>query len=246
MKFYGSSKTGPVRSSNQDAFFALQLQSGVFIAAVCDGMGGAAAGNVASKTAVKIISEQLKTSFAALPDEDFDSIGEIKKSFSDADDGIRELVVKHPDYAGMGTTAVLIVAYDEKAYVAHIGDSRCYNVSAESETLTRLTKDHSYVQMLIDNNEITESEAEKHPNKNIITRSIGGMAKASPDVILTKAKGQFLLCSDGLTNYVTEDRILEIMISVPSPQKAVNKLVSEAIKNGGGDNVTALIVDFSK
>ncbi len=244
MKFYGSSKTGPVRSSNQDAFFAMQLQSDVLIAAVCDGMGGAAAGNVASKTAVKIISEQLKSAFAALPDDDFDSEGEIKKAFCDADDGIRELVAKHPDYAGMGTTAVLLVAYNDKAYVAHVGDSRCYNL--DGETLTRLTKDHSYVQMLIDNNEITESEAETHPNKNIITRSIGGLAKAVPDIILTKAEGQFLLCSDGLTNYVTEDRILEIMISSSTTQKAVTKLVSEAIKNGGGDNVTALIVNFSK
>ena len=244
MKFYGSSKTGPVRSSNQDAFFAHQLQSGVFIAAVCDGMGGAAAGNVASKTAVKIMSEQLRSSFAAFPDEDFDSEYEIKRSFFDADDGIRELVSKHPEYAGMGTTAVLLVAYGDTAYVAHVGDSRCYNL--DGETLTRLTKDHSYVQMLIDNNEITESEAETHPNKNIITRSIGGIAKASPDISMTKVKGQFLLCSDGLTNYVTEDRILEIMISAPTPQKAVTKLVSEAIKNGGGDNVTALIADFSE
>lgn len=244
MKFYGSSKTGPVRSSNQDAFFALQLQSGVFVAAVCDGMGGAAAGNIASKTAVKIISEQLKSSFAALPDEGFDSVNEIKKSFYDADDGIRELVAKHPEYTGMGTTAVLLAAYNDTAYIAHVGDSRCYNL--DGETLTRLTKDHSYVQMLIDNNEITEAEAETHPNKNIITRSIGGIAKAAPDVMMTKASGQFLLCSDGLTNYVTEDRILEIMISASTPQKAVTKLISEAIRNGGGDNVTALIVNFSK
>lgn len=244
MKFYGSSKTGPVRSSNQDAFFALQLQSEVFIAAVCDGMGGAAAGNVASKTAVKIISEQLKSSYAALPDDDFDSESEIRKAFCDADDGIKELVNKHPEYSGMGTTAVLLVSYNDKAYIAHVGDSRCYNL--HGETLTRLTKDHSYVQMLIDNKEITESEAETHPNKNIITRSIGGLTKTVPDIILTKADGQFLLCSDGLTNYVTEDRILEIMISSSTLQKAVTKLVSEAIKNGGGDNVTALIVNFSE
>lgn len=244
MKFYGASKTGPVRSSNQDSFFARHLSSDVFIAAVCDGMGGAAAGEIASKTAVKVISQELSTALSVEPESDFDWKSEIIKAFSDADDSIRELTVKNPEYLGMGTTAVLIAAYKDNAYIANVGDSRCYKIN--NEKLFRLTKDHSYVQMLVDKGQITEQEAETHPNKNIITRSVGGSVKAYPDLTFEKAEGVFLLCSDGLTNYLSETQIFDIIIKATTPQKAVSKLISEAIKNGGGDNVTALIVDFSK
>lgn len=244
MDFFFASATGPVRKTNQDAAFADLLQSGVFIASVCDGMGGAAAGDTASNAAVKVIKERLENAFSEAPADGFDFYGELRAALADADDEIRRLVLLNPEFNGMGTTAVSVIAYGGKAYIANIGDSRCYKLAKKN--LERITHDHSYVQLLVDSGKITEKEAEKHPQKNIITRSIGGMEKAEPDFYSVSTDSVLLLCSDGLTNYVSEKNIAKIISSKSSANEAVTKLLAEAIKNGGGDNVTAVVVDFTK
>ncbi len=242
MSFFGASKTGPVRKMNQDSFFAQNTAGGVFIAAVCDGMGGAAAGNVASLSAVNTIKQKLCFAFDKAPEDGYDFYGLLRKSFEEADDELMRLVLNNPELSGMGTTAVAAIVWDGRVYVANVGDSRCYRITGSKAV--RVTKDHSYVQMLIDNGTISESEAENHPNKNIITKALGGMTHGSPDFFSFKADCPFILCSDGLTNFISEKRIAEIVNSSKSVQLAVNTMTDEAIANGGGDNVTTVLADF--
>lgn len=244
MRFFGRTETGPVRKTNQDCFFASLLDNGVFIGAVCDGMGGAAAGNIASDTACVAIRTVLENSVSSGFSEGFDFYGALRAALSDANAKICEKVNMNPDFSGMGTTAVAVMAYNGKAYVANVGDSRCYALT--DGTLEQITKDHSYVQMLVDSGSLTEDEAAHHPQKNIITRSLGDTPDAQADLFSTDTKKTtLLLCSDGLTNFVSEDFIREKLLKSADTEKCANILIDEAVKNGGGDNITVLIVDFA-
>lgn len=245
MQYFGVTETGPVRKSNQDDFFAAELTGGAFICAVCDGMGGAAAGNIASSTACSTIKSELESKLSALPCDSFDFYGSLRSSLGNANLNICDKVKENPDYSGMGTTAVVLISYGEKAYIANIGDSRCYCFSQNK--LERITKDHSFVQMLVDSGSITEEEAKSHPKKNIITRSLGDTSDTEADLFSCSLNGNvFLLCSDGLTNYVSEERISAALEAMTDAESCARALVNEAVNNGGGDNVTVLIIDFSK
>ncbi len=228
---------GIVRNSNQDAFIAGQLAENITFAIVCDGMGGANAGNIASEIAVKTVSEYLYNSFRDnMTLNDFERT--LKNAISSANLLIFNRAIKDEALKGMGTTIVAAIVKDNDAIIAHVGDSRIYLLNDE---IKQLTKDHSIVQTLIENGEISPDDAKHHPRKNVITRALGVEAEvvADFDELTLNTNDTLLLCTDGLTNYVPEANIYEIFkqndLSLVS-----ETLVSKANENGGGDNITVV------
>lgn len=228
---------GIVRNSNQDAFIAGQLAENITFAIVCDGMGGANAGNIASEIAVKTVSEYLYNSFRDnMTLNDFERT--LKNAISSANLLIFNRAIRDEALKGMGTTIVAAIVKDNDAIIAHVGDSRIYLLNDE---IKQLTKDHSIVQTLIENGEISPDDAKHHPRKNVITRALGVEAEvvADFDELTLNTNDTLLLCTDGLTNYVPEANIYEIFkqndLSLVS-----ETLVSKANENGGGDNITVV------
>lgn len=239
MKSYGKTDIGKKRSSNQDTFAICDLPEGAVLAIVCDGMGGAKAGNVASKTAVEAISRYVERSYRI--GLDYDGAAEIlNKAILSANIEVYENSLKNPDLKGMGTTVVAAIATDDFTVIAHLGDSRAYIVG---EQITQITRDHSVVQSLIESGKLTPEEARVHPRKNVITKALGIEENVFPEnTRCDVAFGEtLLLCTDGLTNYV-DTEIIKSIISNNNPEDVVEALVEEANRSGGGDNITALTV----
>ena len=228
---------GIIRHSNQDAFIAGQLSENITFAIVCDGMGGANAGNIASEIAVKTVSEYLYNSFR----ENL-TIDEIARLLSSAIESanlqIYERATKNEALKGMGTTIVVAVTLGNEAVIFHVGDSRIYLVN---ENITQLTKDHSIVQSLIESGKISEADAKVHPRKNVITRALGVEETVIIDNdFLTLAEGDtLLLCTDGLTNFVDADAIFSTFKN-NEISLVCEKLVELANLGGGGDNITVV------
>lgn len=209
---------------------------------VCDGMGGHVGGSKASSLAVASIHDYLKS-------EKYADIEEaMKAALCYANDQILGYAQDHPEYRGMGTTACILLLQGDKAHIAHIGDSRIYLYVSKEQTLHRVTKDHSYVQTLVDAGEITDEEAEHHPNKNRILQALGAKQALRPgyQVIYPKAGDVFLICSDGMSG-MTTDACMERTLSEPvSLEAKVNKLIQQALDGGGNDNVTVELVRIEK
>ncbi len=228
---------GIIRHSNQDAYVAGQLSPEVSFGIVCDGMGGANAGNIASEIAVKTISEYLYNSYR--DNITFDEmIKVVNNAISSANFQIYDKATKNESLAGMGTTIVIAVVIGNEAIIAHVGDSRIYLVN---ENILQLTKDHSIVQSLIESGKITEDDAKVHPRKNIITRALG----VEPEVIIDtdfinlQSNDTLLLCTDGLSNFVSDDIILKTF-KENEISTVCEKLVEFANIGGGGDNITVV------
>ena len=239
MQVYSKTDKGPVRHSNQDAFVTGTLADGAVYAAVCDGMGGANAGNIASETAARSISEYVRNSYREGMDSvDIEKI--LKNAIISANIEIYDLSLKRQDLSGMGTTVVATVVKGNTAVIAHVGDSRAY---IAAEELTQITRDHSVVQGLIESGKITAEDAKVHPRKNVITRALGveeNIIADTASVYLEKA-AVLMLCTDGLTGYAEEKEILKVIKSV-SNANIPSALVELAIKGGGGDNVTVAAI----
>ena len=240
MKIAAKSDKGLVRSNNQDSYAAGELPGNVAWAVVCDGMGGAAGGNVASATAVKLISEKIATCYHAGMSD-----GSIKNLLISAIESANMLVFdtagQNEALFGMGTTVVAVIINVDRVYVACVGDSRVYIVS---ESMFQVTTDHSVVQNMIDNGEITKEEARFHPQKNVITRALGVDRDIRVDFFqeeIDKDKDIVLLCTDGLTNYVDEPTIYSIAKN-SSRYEIADELVKTANDNGGGDNITVVVL----
>ncbi len=237
MIIHSKSDIGKVRSSNQDAYFAAELSSGAVFAIVCDGMGGANAGNVASETAVKVISEYVLHSYRIDMDS-FEVAKMLKNAIVSANIEIYEMSLKNPDLAGMGTTVVAVLIKDERAVVINAGDSRAYHIGEE---ITQITKDHSVVQSLIESGKITTEDAKVHPRKNVITRALGAeenIVVDSYEVKLAK-DSKLLLCTDGLSSFAEEKEILNIF-KTAEKEDITENLIALANENGGGDNITVV------
>lgn len=235
----GYSDKGNVRDSNQDAFLFGQFDDGNAWIVVCDGMGGANGGNVASSLAVDYVSASLKTGYRKNMSEQ--SVKHLLDS-AVANANIRVFDKSHEDSGlfGMGTTVVAALITGETAYFSHAGDSRAYILTGDC--LKRVTTDHSIVQTLIESGKLSPSEARFHPRKNVITRALGVEESVDADFTVCDINGaeKVLICTDGLTNFVDEDVIADILRNGDSAKA----LVEEANKNGGGDNITAVVVDF--
>lgn len=237
MKIYSKIDKGIVRNSNQDAYFAGEISQEVTFAVVCDGMGGAKAGNVASTAAVKSISEYIANSYRSNMSLD-DITKMLRNAIISANIEIYDMAAQNEQLQGMGTTVVAAVVRNGNVVVANVGDSRVYLVD---DNITQLTTDHSIVQTLIESGKITAEDAKVHPRKNVITRALGAESDVAVDIAEynLSENNTLLLCTDGLTNFVSEEDILKTFkendISVVS-----EKLVELANEGGGGDNITAV------
>lgn len=240
MKFSAETDIGMQRHSNQDYYSVIDLPFGGFCAVVCDGMGGHAGGNVASKTAVECICKELNNNFRE--NMTISSIKNVVESaVVHANIDVLDTASKNDDLHGMGTTVVIAVFYNDKCIVANVGDSRCYIV--HNNEIKQLTKDHSLVQEMVDAGYITADEALHHPRKNIITRALGIADDVEIDFfdISFGYDDKLLLCTDGLSNHVSDKDMLYILADTDISDCA-EKLIALANKNGGSDNITTVVI----
>ncbi len=240
MKLFSRTDKGMVRHSNQDAELHGFFEDGSAWAVVCDGMGGANGGNVASSTAVEEISVRLKENYASgMSGSEIRDI--IARAISAAN--IKVYIEAQEDLSlrGMGTTVVVVIVRKDTAYIAHAGDSRVYLYSKGD--LRQMTVDHSVVQVMVDRGELTEFEARFHPRRNLITRALGVKPRLDIDHCECPVREGdiLLLCSDGLSNYVEDREMFKILYKC-SDKEAVNQLIDTANAHGGGDNVTAVTI----
>ncbi len=228
------SHVGKVRASNEDSF-GYCLDAGVF--AVCDGMGGAAAGEVASRLAVDSLIERLcaVTSQA-------DRRLALEESISDANRLVFTQASSDASLQGMGTTLVAVAVQDGHALIGHVGDSRCYLF--REGRLMRQTNDHSLVDEQVRAGHMTQEDADRSPLRNVITRAIGTQKSVEADItdLLLQSGDTLLLCTDGLTREVPEDRIAAILSGPDSIQSRCQQLIDAANDAGARDNVTAVLV----
>lgn len=240
MKIVAKTDKGNVRENNQDAYACGEFSNEVVWSVVCDGMGGEAGGNIASALAVKVVSDRINASYRDNM-RDSSVINMLDSALSAANVEVYDFAEAHPDLKGMGTTVVCAIVRDGQAFIAHAGDSRAYIVN--NGNIRQITTDHSLVQDLLSKGKITEQEAENHPNKNLITRAVGVDKYIDIDFehIDLEDDDIILLCTDGLSNYVSNDEILDIM-SDGKYYAFADRLVNRANSNGGGDNITVVII----
>lgn len=229
------SDIGLKRALNED--YALYFEGTDFkIYVVADGMGGHNAGEVASKMAAERIVDYVKCNFSKLEEKEL-----ITKAIEDVNREIFNFSMTNDKLNGMGTTVTACLITKRNIYVANVGDSSCIGV--KNGMIKKITKDHSLVQELIDSGTISEMEAVNHPKKNIITRALGTSSNVNVDVfnLMNDEYEVLLLCSDGLTNELTKDEILEVIINEENYNYVANRLVDMAKEKGGRDNITVLL-----
>jgi len=244
MKAFGRTDKGIVRRDNQDHFQIESLSGGkVILCVVCDGMGGAKAGNVAASLAAETFVQTLTGQPMTLQDNIL--VGDaLTDALTAANRVVYEMSKTSPDYKGMGTTLVGAVIHRDKAYVVNVGDSRAYLMSGDK--ITQITKDHSLVEDLVTRGDITREEALKHPNRNLLTRVVGTEDRIKRDLfeIELQEADRLLFCSDGLTNLVHDAEILQELESQEDLDKCCEMLITMALAKGGPDNVTTLMVQL--
>ena len=232
---FTATDVGLLRKGNEDN---LAMFDSVYV--VADGMGGEAAGEVASKILVDKVQEVLAA-------REHIAKSDLCEAIAAANQAIRECVWEHPSYEGMGTTATMLQVNDtdEAAAWAHVGDSRLYILPAGSDKLTQVTEDHSYVEELLRKGTITAEEAQHHPQRNMLTRAVGAMENLQIDSgELAVHKGDvFLLATDGLMKHVTDEEIVRILRQ--AQDNPAQELINAALTGGGSDNVTVIVVGVS-
>ena len=241
MKFAARTDKGMHRELNEDCFNIISGNSEVpAVFVIADGMGGHNSGEIASKAAVDYISDAL----SGLPGRlasDNGIIDEMKKLIAETNSYVYEKSLEMPENNGMGTTMTVAAAVGGIMYIGHIGDSRLYLI--RDGNIKLLTTDHSYIEEMVRNGSMTREEAKSHPRKHVITRALGCTAEVEADTYSCsmEAGDTYLLCTDGLTNMLGEDDIMELA-SGNSPDTACEKLVKRANDNGGEDNITVIVI----
>lgn len=240
MKTYSITDVGKRREMNQDYVFASDQPVGNLpnLLIVADGMGGHKAGDLASRYAVETMVEYIRD--AKKEERPIPLLG---AAIHTANDAVAAKAKSSRDLEGMGTTVVAAVVQGEYLYIANVGDSRLYLIDREIEQITR---DHSLVEEMIRVGELKREDARKHPDRNVITRAVGVHTPVKIDFFDVKLeRGDIiLLCSDGLTNMVEDPEILRIVRKSSSLKEAAQKLVNEANKNGGKDNISVVLAEF--
>lgn len=236
----GRTDVGIIRSGNEDSYLVLP-DKGVFI--VADGMGGHAAGEVASEMAVQIIARGLDS---ILGRGDAEAAQMMRQAIIRSNAEIYQRTMNEPEKRGMGTTATAMVVNGNRFIVGHVGDSRAYIF--RDSNLSQVTKDHSYVQEQVDAGNLTPEQARTHPYSNVITRCVGANADVIPDIYLgtVETDDVILMASDGLTGMLEDQDLYTILSSGEAPAKLVDSLVAEANRRGGLDNVTVIVVRIDK
>lgn len=249
MNIYGLTDRGMIREANEDCIGISCLTNGITIAVVCDGMGGAAGGQIASAIAEKTFMDSMVEAAEEIEKFKFDSKkirSAIEESIKKANMAILEQSRADRSLHGMGCTLNAVVFCDPKSkiYYANVGDSRLYMI--KKREIKQLTKDHSYVQMLVDNKEITEEEAENHPKKNLITMALGIKEDIDPDIserkTSPKSETYFLLCSDGLHGLVPKEKLKKVALAPISIEEKIFTYIKLANDAGGHDNISAILL----
>jgi len=240
MNVTGQTHIGLVRNNNQDALGYGSLGDGAHYAVVCDGMGGANGGNIASTIAAEVIAGRIQEGYR--PGMSPSSVEHMLSSAMAAANAlVFDRAQEDPELSGMGTTVVAVVTDGSVAYISHVGDSRLYHL--RGDRLEPVTRDHSVVQELIESGQITEEEARSHPRRHFITRALGVKDSESGeyDELDLEPGDRLLLCTDGLTNMVEPDAICAHM-HVDFAEEAVSALIQAALDGGGTDNITAVLL----
>jgi len=232
LRYAARSDTGLIRAINEDSGYA-----GPRLLVVADGVGGHAAGEVASSVAVASLS---------VLDEDSpggDLLGRLSSAVTKANKHLSDMVQGDPDLSGMGTTLTALLRAGARFGMVHVGDSRCYLLRGED--LQQITKDHTFVQALVDDGRITAEEADNHPQRNLITNSLDGREDIDLDLSVreTRVGDRYLLCSDGLSGVVSEETLRDTLVREADTEVAVEQLVELALKGGGPDNITVIVAD---
>ncbi len=231
MKAFAESDIGKVRENNQDSYYCAKEEDSLNLYIVADGMGGYNGGEVASSLAVAAVKGYFENNFASSQNDRESILALIRSAIEYANMVVIEKAKSEKELEGMGTTLDLCFIYNNKLYIGHVGDSRIYRI--RKEFIRKLTKDHSYVQQLVEDGKITKEEAVHHPKKNMITKALGVSSMVEPDVYV---KGYLkddviVMCTDGLSNMVPDAKLYEIA-SQQEADKASKMLVEEANKNG--------------
>lgn len=234
MKAYGATHVGRVRAVNQDAYYL--PEAGESFAVVADGMGGHKAGEVASAMAVSEFTRWLRC--APVPSEET-----VNYAVHEANRIIHRTAQRETDKSNMGTTLVAVWVDDEQVIECNVGDSRAYLLRDGS--LSQISRDHSLVGELLEEGKITKQEAMHHPHKNYITRAIGTSSMVQPEIrTLDRKSGDvWLLCSDGMSNYIDDGEIERILCGQTDRERCVRQLIDMALERGGADNITVVLVD---
>jgi serine/threonine protein phosphatase PrpC len=233
MRVYAATDIGRVRPINEDSFYA--PKPGQRFCAVADGMGGHNAGEVASAIAIRAIEEDLSDS--ALPAEEA-----LRRAVERANAEIYRASREKEGLSGMGTTITALFLDGKTAHIAQVGDSRAYLI--RNRAILQITTDHTLVEEMVLSGLITPTEARNHPKRNYITRALGTSESVEVDLLRldTRPEDVFLLCSDGLSNFLSEREMLDILLTGMRPEDKLKTLIERALHRGGHDNITALLV----
>ncbi|GAB2865535.1 Stp1/IreP family PP2C-type Ser/Thr phosphatase [Streptomyces deserti] len=232
LRFAAGSHKGMIREGNEDSGYA-----GPRLLAIADGMGGAAAGEVASSEAISTI--------VALDDDipGSDILTSLGTAVQRANDQLRAMVEEDPQLEGMGTTLTALLWTGQRLGLVHVGDSRAYLL--RDGVLTQITQDHTWVQRLVDEGRITEEEATTHPQRSLLMRALGSGDHVEPDLSIreVRAGDRYLICSDGLSGVVSHQTLEDTLASYQGPQETVQNLIELALRGGGPDNITVIVAD---
>ena len=241
MQSWGLTDPGCVRKQNQDAYRIEQLDRSTIICVVCDGMGGAKSGNIASSLASEVFVEEIKRSW--MPDMGQDKIDQMLCSAVKlANFTVFDQAVQFEEFEGMGTTLVAALVQNDMATVVNVGDSRCYGINRDG--IHQISVDHSLVQLMVDRGELTPEQAKTYPGRNLITRAIGTEPIVMCDVFHEEVeRGDYLLlCSDGLSNMMDDQEILFEVAHGVNKKQCGKRLLNIAKNRGAPDNVTSVLV----
>jgi len=241
MQCWGLSDPGCVRTQNQDAYQMEKLDRSTLLCVVCDGMGGAKSGNIASSLAVDVFLQEIRQNWKPKLDQaKIDQI--LQNAVKLANFTVYDQSRQIPEFDGMGTTLVAVLVCGKKATIVNVGDSRAYGIDRSG--IRQISKDHSLVQMMVDRGDLTAERAKSYPGKNFITRAVGTETTVQCDIFhLDVAKGDyFLLCSDGLSNTMDDQEILFEVVHGVNKGHCCQRLLDIAKNRGAPDNVTSVLV----
>ena len=242
MRYWGLTDPGCVRTQNQDAYQMEQLDRNTALCIVCDGMGGAKSGNIASTLAVDVFVQEVRRSWTSSMNQEKINMM-LYSAVKLANFTVYDQAQQFEEFDGMGTTLVAVLVHNRHVTVVHVGDSRAYRVNTDG--IWQMTRDHSLVQMMVERGELSQEMAKSYPGKNFITRAIGTEPIVDCDISnLELSKGEFLvLCSDGLSNVLDDQEILFEVIHGVNRQDCCQRLLDIAKNRGAPDNVTSVLVE---
>lgn len=240
MKVFAGTDIGKAREMNQDYYYVSQNSDEIKLCILADGMGGYAGGEIASTMAVTAVKNYIYNNYSKIKLDTNSIINLLKDATQYANMVVYEKTRQIEGLEEMGTTLEVALIVEEKIYISHIGDSRIYKI--KKQEITQITKDHSYVEKLIKDGNITKEEAKLHPQKNVLTKALGCTAFVEPDLLVEKIEENdiILICSDGLTNMLPDETIKKIIKE--NSEEPNKELIFAANQQGGSDNITVIVI----